>query len=291
MKRRWLILCWASLVLSAAAQASAPETTLVKVHGSRVNLRAKPAVDAEPVGQVMDGGMLAAKSFRDDWVEVVPPEQSALWVHRDFIKDQAVSAEKLYVRTGPSINHTIVATMLRGERLTVRGEFQEWVKIAPPPAASFWVGRRLVEVLPVEKPPAPVVPVPPPAAPPAVAPPPATVQAVVSNAPVVATVETTATNDFVPRDLKLVPLAGQGQATQREGVLRLVGFGFHQPSRYRLAKIIGRRVETICYVRGNSTQLSALLDQYLKIRGREYWVSGSEYPVVVPDRIIPRASP
>ena len=281
MKRRWLVLFLTSLALAAAAQAPAPETTPVKVRGSRVNLRAKPALDAEPAGQVTDGAVLAAKSFRDNWVEVVPPEQSALWVHRDFIKDQAVSAEKLYIRTGPSINHTIVGTMLRGERLTVRGEFQDWVRIAPPPAASFWVGRNLVEVLPVEKPPAP----------PAVPTPVNTTQAAVSNAPAAATVETTATNEFVPHDLNLVPLPGQGKAAQHEGVLRLVGFGFHQPSRYRLAKVVGRRVETICYVRGNSAQLNSLLDQYLKIRGREYWVSGSEYPVIVPDRIIPRATP
>ncbi|MCX6995828.1 MAG: SH3 domain-containing protein [Kiritimatiellaeota bacterium] len=281
MKRLGLVLGWAGLVILAAAQAPAPETTPVKIRGSRVNLRAKPALDAEPVGQVMAGALLAAKSFRDDWVEVVPPEQTALWVHRDFIKDQAVSAEKLYVRTGPSINHTVVATMLRGERLTVRGEFQDWVKIASPPSASFWVGRKLVEVLPVEKAPAP----------PPVPAPVNTAQAAVSNAPAVAPVETAPTNEYVPRDLNLVPLAGQGQATQREGVLRLVGFGFHQPRRYRLAKVVGRRVETICYVRGNSAQLNGLLDQYLKIRGREYWVSGSEYPVMVPDRIIPRASP
>ena len=288
MKRWALIIAGAAWVLAAAAQT--PETMQVRVHGSRVNLRAKPALDAEPLGQVTDGALLTAKSVRDDWVEVVPPEQTALWVHKDFIKDQKVAAEKLYVRTGPSINHTVVATMLRGESLTVRGEFQEWVKIAPPPQASFWVARKLVDVVPASKAPPQPVSMQPPAVPVTNAPPPVAVPGV-TNAPVVATVESTATNEVVPGDLNLVPLAGQGQITQREGVLRLVGFGFHQPSRYRLAKVVGRRVETICYVRGNSAQLNALLDQYLKIRGREYWVSDSKYPVVIPDRIIPRASP
>ncbi len=306
MKRKWLMLWAAGLVLSAVAQEPAPGTTPVRVRGSRVNLRAKPAKDAEPLGQVTDGTVLTAKSFRDDWVEIVPPDQVSLWVHKDFIKDQAVSAEKLYVRTGPNINHAMVGTMLRGERLIVRGQAQDWVRIAPPPSASLWVSRALVEVLPGEKqpplaadkaPPSPAIAAPAPVPTPVPAPVPVPVAPAVTaltaavGTPVVTTVETTATNEVVPRDLNLVPLAGQGRVTQREGVLRLVGFGFHHPSRYRLVKLDGRHIETLCYVRGNSSQLSALLDQSLLIRGREYWVSGSEYSLLIPDRITPRAGP
>lgn len=290
----WLVgavgLAWAE----PSAVSASPLLTPVVVKSARVNLRAKPAADAEPVGKVAEGAVLQAKSFRDDWVEVVPPESVELWVHRDFVKDQTVTAEKLAIRTGRSINHSVVGSMARGEKLTVLNEVQDWLRIAPTPAASAWVSRKLVEVqLPgvAEKPVVaePVAkPLPPPPVPSAlvtnVAP---AVAAPAVAAPVVAAAV------FIPDDIKsaLVPLEGQGRAVQLEGVLRVVGFGFRQPSRFRLVRLNGRSIETLCYVRGNSDQLNGLLDQPLRIQGRQYFVSGADYPVLVPERISPRAAP
>ena len=283
-------------MLASATESNVPEPTLtpVVVHGTRVNLRAKPAADAEPVSKVAEGVVLQAKSFREDWVEVVPPESVELWVHRDFVKDQTVTAEKLYIRTGRSINHSVVGTMARGEHVTVRGEFQDWIRIAPSPAVSLWVSRKLVEVQPSTPEAAAKSPA---AKPP---PPPTAITAVESNATsaTVAAVTSTpavasAPSDFLPADIKanLVPLEGQGKVVQMEGVLRVVGFGFRHPSRYRLVRLQGRSVETLCYVRGNSEQLSTLLDQFLRIQGRQYWVSGADYPVIIPERISPRTTP
>jgi len=268
-----------------------PLLTPVVVKSARVNLRAKPSADAEPVGKVAEGAVLQAKTFREDWVEVVPPESVELWVHRDFVKDQQVTAEKLAIRTGRSINNSVVGTMARGEKLTVLGEAQDWLRIAPTPAASVWVSRKLVEVQlsgVAEKPVAGETGAKP-LAPPTANSAPATnaVPAVaVSASPVAAAV-------FIPEDVKsaLIPLEGQGKAVQLEGVLRVVGFGFRQPSRYRLVRLNGRSVETLCYVRGNSDQLNALLDQLLRIQGRQYFVTGADYPVLVPERISPRAAP
>lgn len=276
------------LLLAALAGQAEPTLTPVVVHGTRVNLRAKPAVDAEPVSKVGEGTVLQAKTLRDDWVEVVPPESVELWVHRDFVKDQTVTAEKLYIRTGRSINHSVVGTMARGEKLTVRGEFQDWLKIAPTPAASLWLSRKLVEI----QPPSPAVPL----APAQPLPPPAAMGLAETNAASSATVNVSTNTmspvvnaEYVPADLKLIPLEGQGKVVQVEGVLRVVGFGFRHPSRYRLVRLQGRSVETLCYIRGNSEQLNSLLDQFLKIQGRQYWVNGVDYPVIIPDRISPRA--
>ena len=281
--RKW---SWSVLLVLAALLARAdPATsnlTPVIVHGVRVNLRAKPAADAEPVGKAAEGSVLQAKAVRDDWVEVIPPESVELWVHRDFVKDQTVTAEKLYIRTGRSINHSIVGTMVRGEKLTVRGEFQDWLKIAPTPAASLWVSRKLVEVQTNAPPPVAIEPAKP-------LPAPVAMIAMDTNAaPLVASNVATL---YVPTDLKLVPLEGQGKVVQVEGELRVVGFGFRHPSRYRLVRLNGRSVETLCYIRGNSEQLNSLLDQFLRIQGRQYWVNGVDYPVIIPERITPRATP
>ncbi|TAN37598.1 MAG: SH3 domain-containing protein [Verrucomicrobia bacterium] len=278
----WLMLA----ALAAQAEPATPTLTPVVVHGARVNLRAKPAADAEPVGKVAEGSVLQAKSLREDWVEVVPPETVELWVHRDFVKDQTVTAEKLYIRTGRSINHSVVGTMVRGEKLAVRGEFQDWLKIAPSPAASLWVSRKLVEVQSSAPVPTADMGTPKPM--------PAPIAMVTTETNAMSTATTNVTSAvarYVPADLNLVPLEGQGKSVSMEGVLRVVGFGFRHPSRYRLVRLNGRNVETLCYIRGNSEQLNSLLDQFLRIQGRQYWVNGVDYPVIIPDRISPRATP
>ena len=290
-------LAGAAVVAMAEPPVSAPTIepalTSVVVKAARVNLRAKPYADAEPVGKAAEGAVLQAKSFREDWVELVPPESVELWVHRDFVKDQVVTAEKLYIRTGRSINHSVVGTMVRGEKISVRGEQQDWLRIAPTSAASVWITRKLVELQTpgtldrTATADSGALPLPPPVA----------ISAVATNAGAAVTVPTgavVAATAFVPEDIQnsLIPLDGQGKQVQMEGVLRVVGFSFQrQPSRFRLVRLSGRSVETICYVRGNSDQLNGLLDQLLRIQGRQYFVSGADYPVLIPERISPRAAP
>ncbi len=296
---KFLLALWMLVAVGVAAEplvatpAAAPVLTPVVVKGTRVNLRAKPSADAEPVGKAAEGVVLQAKSVREEWIELVPPESVELWVHRDFVKDGVVTAEKLYIRTGRSINHSVVGTMVRGEKIAVVGEQQDWLRIAPTPAASVWITRKLVEVQA-------------PAVPEKIAvldgtakplPPPVAISAVATNAGAsvavpAGAVATAAT--FIPEDIQnaLIPLEGQGKVVQVEGVLRVIGFSFtRQPSRFRLVRLSGRSVETLCYVRGNSDQLNGLLDQLLRIQGRQYFISGADYPVLVPERISPRAAP
>lgn len=297
----WMRKIWGLWLVAVTLEAGAepvtpvPEPTLtaVVVKGARVNLRAKPAADAEPVGKASEGAVLQAKTFRDEWVEVVPPESVELWVHRDFVKDQVVTAEKLYIRTGRNINHSVVGTMLRGEKLSVLNEMQDWLRIAPTTAASVWVSRKLVELQMPGTSAAATAPTDSVAKP---LPPPVAISAVASNAVAPVSVPTgavVAAQAFIPDDIKsaLVPLDGQGKQVEMEGVLRVVGFGFRQPSRFRLVRLNGRSVDTLCYVRGNSDQLNGLLDQLLRIMGRQYFVNGADYPVLVPERISPRTAP
>ncbi|MBU1692942.1 MAG: hypothetical protein KKC51_03150, partial [Verrucomicrobia bacterium] len=94
-----------------------------------------------------------------------------------------------------------------------------------------------------------------------------------------------------PPGLALIPFDGQGRAVQLDGVLKYAGHLLSRPARFRLVSSEGNQLETLCYVHGNDSQLSTFLGRRLLIRGREYWVRGVQYPVVVPDQIIPRAAP
>jgi hypothetical protein len=49
----------------------------------------------------------------------------------------------------------------------------------------------------------------------------------------------------------------------------------------------GTHVETLCYIRGNEAQLQEYTDQPLRIKGREYWIRGCDYAILVVDQVVP----
>lgn len=299
MKR---LLC---MVVAAGLVACGARAETVRVVGQRVNLRARADLKAEVVGQVADGEQLEARSIREDWVEVVPPESVDLWVHKDFVQGGKVAATELKVRAGPGINYTVVANLPRGAAITVRGEFTDWLKIAPPPAASLWVSRGYVEPAVAPKPPPPPppeagplgpaapssIPPPPPVLPSASRPPPAASAGAVVSQRVVSV--QTGREPVVrppPAGLDLIPFDGQGRAVQQDGILKRARQLLRGPARFRLVAV-GDPLVTLCYVHGNDSQLQSFEGRRLLIRGREYWVRGVQYPVVAPDQIIPKAGP
>ncbi|MBP7829719.1 MAG: SH3 domain-containing protein [Kiritimatiellae bacterium] len=301
--KRLLCMVIAGVLASGAARA---ET--VRVVGQRVNLRARADLKAEVVGQVADGELLEARSTREDWVEIAPPESVDLWVHKDFVQGGKVAATELKVRAGPGINYTVVANLPRGAAVTVRGEFTDWLKIAPPPAASLWVSRGYVEPAGAPRPaPPPAVPpsaasVEEPAAPSSIPPPPPVVPSASRPRPPPAA-GTVVSQRVVrvqtgrepvvrppPAGLDLIPFEGQGRAVQQDGVLKRARQLLRGPARFRLVAV-GDGLATLCYVQGNDDQLRSFEGRRLLIRGREYWARGVQYPVVVPDQIIPKAGP
>lgn len=268
------------LLLQSPANAADPVTA--KVTAEHVNLRAKPEATSEVVAQVSEGDVLAVKSIQAEWVEVVPPESVELWVHQDFVTEGKSAASKLNVRAGPGVNYNVVGTLAKGAALTVKGNFGEWVRIAPFPAASLWVSKDYVQLnLPVKK-----------------ATPPPAVVAVTNRPPPAPVVAPTSTAQVAkdsapppPADLALVPLVGQGKLVEREGELKPAPYAMNRPSSFRLAQRVGTRMDTVCYLRGNTQQLQSLMGHRLSVRGREYWVQGVTEAIVVIERIEKRPMP
>ena len=297
----WFFTAW--LAYAAVAQAQSTDELFARIKSDRVNLRAKPDANGEVVAQATLDERLRVVESNEAWVRVVPPDRVDLWVHRDFVKDGLSVGEKVNVRAGAGINFSVVGQYPRGEQVQVRGQFGEWLKVAPS-NSSLWVSRELVDLLyparVVEPAPAPLIDVPAPAEPlpagpaefqagePPLGPVNATPEAesiVATPAlPPVSPIAPTGTAE-VPRDLKLVPLEGQGRLVSHEGLLKPAPFMFGRPSKFRMARQVGNQLQTICYVRGNSRQLNSLLNERLVVRGREYWVQGVRQPVVVLERI------
>jgi uncharacterized protein YgiM (DUF1202 family) len=320
-----LLSAW--LICAAALAQTDIEERQLTVLRQNVNLRAKPSMSAEVVAQVSAPEKLTVKSIDGEWAEVVPPSYADLWVLSDYVKNDVIQCNtRVNVRAGAGINFNIVGHLTNGEPITVRGTHADWIRIAPPPGASLWIARAMLEIEPagpVEKAEAAAVetasaasttetaPVPtqtvetesalaqataetpaaiPPSAsvPPTPSPDPEPTPAPepIRRPPSQPTYTAPATIK-PPADLALHPGKPQGVWRQYEGVLRPRNFIFGAPSRYRLAHDIDGTEYTICHVRGNEAQLRALLNRRMVISGREYWVKRPDtHPVLVPERIV-----
>lgn len=293
---RWFLLVAACLAVGAVAQA---DELVARIRSDRVNLRARPDTSSEVVMQANAGDRFTVVTTQADWVALTPPDTVDFWAHRDFVKDGVSTVNKLNLRAGPGINYSIVGSVDRDTKLDVRGQFGEWVKLAPT-NGSLWVSRELVDIVSSVQaivPPAPVavesaappaaesVPMPPAEAAPALG---VFTQPEESVRPIEPSRPSSQVAP-VPSDLNLVPLEGQGQQVQRTGELKPAPFLFGRPSAFRLVRKEGVQLVTICYVRGNTAQLNSLMSETLTIFGREYWVQGVKQPVVVLERIERRA--
>ncbi len=291
MKKCVCMMIAAGLVMAGTVSGDAQiePAPKVRVLKSNVNLRAKPNIHSETVGQVSEKDELLAIRFTNEWVEIVPPQSIDLWVLGDYVNGGVIAGDNVNVRAGAGINFNIVGRLAKGENVTVRGEKGLWVSIAPPEKSSLWIHSVLVEVIPV---------------------PPEEEEAesvekdgsveVVEGGqgdPVTGHVEMedsegTGTDLAVPppADLDLVESPYQGQRRQYEGLLRPRSFLARSPSKYRLIAYDERnRAVTLCFIKGNEVQLKSLLNRHMVVTGRVYWVRRSEYPVLVPDRIILKA--
>lgn len=262
MKLLVLLLATASIVV-----AQTNNVAKIKVTGDRVSLRAQPSLDGELLDRAMRGEEMVYFEQTNGWVAVQAPESLNFWVAAEFIAEGVVQPKKLNVRSGPSRNYNVVAVVERDEVLTLRGEFNEWLKIAPPVGSRVWISADYIELIEPPKP-EPIV-VPEPVAVPEPASPVASEPQVDEKAEVAA-----------PLMLVLDESKPQGKLDRIPGVLRRAN-----PGLYKLVLIVGDIEEPICLVRGKESQLEKMLNRSLLIEGKLYWVKDVDLPVIQPDLI------
>ena len=105
---------WCALALAGACvvpTAGAGDAVEARVKTDRVNLRARAEATSEVVGQVSVDERLPVQQVQEEWVQVVPPDRIDLWVHRDFVKDNASTVDRLNIRAGAGINYSVVGTL------------------------------------------------------------------------------------------------------------------------------------------------------------------------------------
>jgi SH3-like domain-containing protein len=293
------------VLLSVAFGAMTEAGQIARVLADRVNLRARPVTSSEVVGQVSEGETLEVVSIDDQWAEIIPPPRIDAWVASEFVVDGQVVVSKLNARSGAGINYNVIGTFAKNDRVTRRGSFGEWLKVAPPSDARLYVSREFLDLMAPDKVTGPASVVPPTLAPPIELQPAVPLAQTDNEANVpppvrgfedmpAADAEMVAVEGesevAAPRDLRLIPLDGQGRVVQREGQLKKVPLlFFNPPGTHRLVKREGNKIITTAYLRGNKQQLDALVDHYLLISGNEYWTEDVKQPLIVIRSIEKRA--
>ncbi len=255
------ILLLFALIVTTHAQTN--EIAKVRVMGDRVSLRALPSLEGEILDRAMRGEEMVSFQSTNGWVAVQAPDSLDFWVASKYLQNGVVVPEKLNVRSGPSLNYQAMVVVKKGDLLSMRGEFNSWMKVAPPIGSLVWISEDFVERV-----------APPKAAPPVVIPDPKPIPK-----PVVKKIDKPK-EELPPLVLVLDDTRPQGKKGKYPGVLRRAN-----PGLYQLVLIVGALEEPICLVRGRESQLEKMLNRSLLIEGKIYWAKGIFIPIIQPEKI------
>ena len=307
MKKGWVLALFLAATLRGGAAAG---EVLVEVTGDRVSVRAAPELNAVLLTRAtMDEQLVLCDNTNREWVGVLPPERVDCWVHSEFLEAGRVIPPRLNIRSGPSLNHTVVGVVRSGKELAIRGEIGGWVKIAPPEETVAWISRQYCRLL----------------SSPSVAP-----SAKADPEPqAVSVVEAGVVQEAAPESEKMfhsviqvVPSPEPEPAEEVREPMRITSkevqpeinevmvsasvvfdvpdalvpdpkkkqgadwsfVGLLMPEKGVLSKLVDSDTGQvlICYVRGNAAQLETFFGRRMSIFGRTYWAQGMERPFVVP---------
>jgi uncharacterized protein YraI len=244
------------------------EAVKVKVTGDRVSLRSTPDLNAELLDRAMRGEELVFLGETNDWVAVQAPDSLHFWASSEYIQNGVVVPAKLNIRSGPSQNYSVVCVLNAGAAVSLRGEFNEWLKIAPPIGSKVWISKQYVEKIEPPKPEPVIEPEPESEPEPVVEPEPEPVVPKLTE------------EELKPLLLVLDKSKEQGVYDEIPGVLRRAN-----PGLYKLVLIAGDMEEPICLVRGNEVQMERYLNRSMLIKGKVYWANDVDIPVIKTEKI------
>ena len=134
-------------LFSTAAQAAEPTTVV----GDRVNARGKPTLRSEVITQLRDGETVIflreitlsnpGPGEPSRWAQIELPENTPVWISSKYVDaaTKAITADRLNVRSGKSLNHSIIGQLVQGETVKEIRTVGEWMEIETPKGAFAYV--------------------------------------------------------------------------------------------------------------------------------------------------------
>ena len=149
-----------AIALFSIAVSAAP--VRLRVTGNRVNLRARPVLEAEVVGQVSTGELLLpvdSLTEGSEWIKVRPPDEVDLWIYSQLLTDGIVNANNTLVRGGPGLQFKPVGKVPKGTKVVIRLSKGDWTSVAPIPGyCELWIHSDFVKPVAPVRPPSVVSP-------------------------------------------------------------------------------------------------------------------------------------
>lgn len=262
-------------VAVATVHAQTNDFLKIRVTGDRVSLRAKPDLNGDLLDRAMRGEEMAYFEKTNGWVAVQAPDSLDFWVAAEYVQNGVIQPEKLNVRSGPSRNYSVVAVLSKGDAVSLRGEFNDWLKIAPPQGSRVWISEDFVEFIEPPKPPPMIEAIPEPELVVVPAPEP-DVESLSEPEPIAEPGEET----LPPLILVMEKSKPQGKYDEIPGVLRRAN-----PGLYKLVLIADGFEEPICLVRGKESQMERYLNRSMLLKGKVYWAKDIDLPIIQPEKI------
>jgi len=135
----------ALFILSLSVTGHAAE--YVSVKNDAVNMRSGPSTKNSVIWQVFEGFPLQVIKRDGKWAKVVDFEGDEGWIYETLItgkKSVIVNVETANMRSGPTTNDTVVATVKKGVVFTPLEMQGEWLKIRYKNEITGWMHNSLL---------------------------------------------------------------------------------------------------------------------------------------------------
>jgi SH3-like domain-containing protein len=117
-----------------------------EVSGNRINIRIGPHLSHDVITQANNNDKLYVISEKEDWIEVILPHTTSVWIHSKMVNKIANNAiikkNKVNIRVGPSTKSSVVCQGFKGDELTILSEKFEWLQVKTPYEILGWVHKK-----------------------------------------------------------------------------------------------------------------------------------------------------
>ncbi len=130
-------------VLSSGEASAVPR--MVSVTAGSAPIMDAASAEAQELGRAPRGTRLTASGRTSgDWLEIQAPEFISGWVYGELVREGAIAASSVKVRSGPGIGYEALGTLTRGDAVVVRGRRGDWVEMGGQPSLLVWIERAMV---------------------------------------------------------------------------------------------------------------------------------------------------
>lgn len=123
-----------SFSLSAAVKA--------RVTGHRLNVRARPDINAEIVTQLRLDDTAEVLEKGEEWTKIKAPADSSCWVFSEYVTKGRINTDSVNLRSGPGLAFPVLCCLYQGTPVGIMEVAGEWSRIQPPVEFGVWVSSR-----------------------------------------------------------------------------------------------------------------------------------------------------